>query len=129
MWIDVAIPVGIRKTFAYSVPAELRGRIRLGMRILAPFGKKLVTGYVVGFLNHEQVGQFKVRPIRQLFESEPVISASLVDTALWVAQYYFAPPGEVFRAIFPAGTQVSAERKVTLRPKVAMLLSGGLRPA
>jgi primosomal protein N' (replication factor Y) (superfamily II helicase) len=128
MYIDVAIPVGIRKTFAYSVPSELEDRVALGMRVLAPFGKKLVTGYVVGFLGREQLGEIKVRPVRQLFDSDPVILPSLVETALWVADYYFAPPGEVFRAIFPAGTQVSAEKKVSLSPRAATLLSGGLRP-
>ena len=129
MIIDVAIPVGIRKTFAYSVPVELRGRIGLGMRVLAPFGKKLVTGYVVGFLSQEPLGGFKLRPIKQLLESEPVFTESLVQTALWVSDNYFAPPGEVFRAIFPAGTQVSGERNISLTPKAAMLLNGGLRPA
>jgi primosomal protein N' (replication factor Y) (superfamily II helicase) len=129
MFIDVAIPAGIRKTFAYSVPPELRDNIALGMRVLAPFGRKLVTGYIVGILDREQLGEFKVRPIRQLFDSDPVISAPLVATALWVANYYFAPPGEVFRAIFPAGTQVSAERKISLSPRAATLLGGGLRPA
>jgi primosomal protein N' (replication factor Y) (superfamily II helicase) len=53
MIIDVAIPVGIRKTFAYTVPVEFRDRIGLGMRVLAPIGKKLLTGYVVGFLSQE----------------------------------------------------------------------------
>ncbi len=129
MFIDVAIPVGIRKTFAYSVPPELRGRVSLGMRALAPFGRKLVTGYVVGFLDKTPPGEFKVRPIRQLLESEPAIPASLVETALWVAHHYFAPPGEVFRAVFPAGTQVSGERKISLAGRAAMLLHGGLKPA
>jgi primosomal protein N' (replication factor Y) (superfamily II helicase) len=129
MFIDVAIPVGIRKTFAYSVPSELQDRVALGMRVLAPFGKKLLTGYVVGFLDKAQLGEFKLRPIRQLLESEPVIPASLVETALWAAHYYFAPPGEVFRAIFPAGTQVSGERRVSITAKAATLLHGGLRPA
>mgnify|MGYP001469445529 CR=1 FL=1 len=46
--IDVAVPVGIRKTFAYSVPPELRDRIAPGMRVLVPFGRKLLTGYVTG---------------------------------------------------------------------------------
>ena len=53
---------------------------------------------------------------------------SLVETALWVARYYFAPPGEVFRALFPAGTQVVGERTVALTPRTATLLSGGFRP-
>ncbi len=129
MIIDVAIPVGIRKTFAYSVPAELRDRIGLGMRVLAPFGSKLVTGYVVGFLTQAPPGGFKLRPIQRLLDSDPVLADSLVETALWVADNYFAPPGEVFRAIFPAGTQVSGERRISLTPKAAMLLHGGLRPA
>ena len=54
--------------------------------------------------------------------------AALVETALWVARYYFAPPGEVLRALFPAGTQVAGERRVSLTPKTATLLSGGFRP-
>mgnify|MGYP000621712018 CR=1 FL=1 len=40
-FVDVAIPVGVRKTFAYSVPLELRDRIAAGMRVLVPFGRKL----------------------------------------------------------------------------------------
>jgi len=34
--------------FAYSVPPEFRNRIAEGMRVLVPFGRKLLTGYVVG---------------------------------------------------------------------------------
>ncbi len=126
--VDVAVPVGVRKTFAYSVPARFRGRIAAGMRVLVPFGRKFVTGYVVGFLDQTQVGELKLRPVQELLEPEPAITPSLVETALWVAQYYFAPPGEVFRALFPAGTQISGERKASLSPKAAMLIGGGFRP-
>jgi len=127
-FVDVAIPVGVRKTFAYSVPPEFRERIAAGMRVLVPFGRKLVTGYVTGILNQGQIGDFKLRAVRELLEPESTVPASLAETALWIARYYFAPPGEVFRALFPAGTQVSGERRVSLTPRAATLLSGGLRP-
>ena len=126
--VDVAVPVGVRKTFAYSVPPELRARITAGMRVLVPFGRKLLTGYVVGILDEAQVGGFKLRAVRELLDPEAITSPSLVETALWVAQYYFAPPGEVFRALFPAGTQVAGERTVALTPRAATLLGGGFRP-
>jgi primosomal protein N' (replication factor Y) (superfamily II helicase) len=126
---DVAIPVGVRKTFAYSVPKELRSRIAPGMRVLVPFGRKLVTGYVTGFLDQVPSGDFKLRDVRELLEPEAAVPESLVETALWISRYYFAPPGEVFRSLFPAGTQVSAERKISLTPRAATLLSGGLRPS
>ncbi len=127
-FVDVAVPVGVRKTFAYSVPPEFRERITTGMRVLVPFGRKLVTGYVVGILEEAQLGDFKLRAVRELLDPEAVATPSLVETALWVARYYFAPPGEVFRALFPTGTQVGGERTVALTPRAATLLSGGFRP-
>lgn len=126
--VEVAVPLGVRKTFSYSVPASFRKRIARGMRVLVPFGRKLVTGYVVGSADASKIGGLRLKAVRELLEPEPAIPAALVDTALWVAQYYFAPPGDVFRALFPAGTQVSGERRVSLTPKAARLLEGGLRP-
>jgi primosomal protein N' (replication factor Y) len=128
-FVEIAVPVGVRRTFCYSVPAAFRERIRVGMRVLVPFGSKLLTGYVVGMPGKEEIGGIKLRPVQELLEPEPAIPESLVETALWVARYYFAPPGEVFRALFPAGTQVSGARKISLTPKAANLLAGGLRPA
>ncbi|MBN2321615.1 MAG: primosomal protein N' [Acidobacteria bacterium] len=127
--VEIAVPVAVRKTFSYSVPAAFRERIRVGMRVLVPFGSKLLTGYVVGAPRKEDVGHIKLKPVQELLEPEPAITESLVETALWVARYYFAPPGEVFRALFPAGTQVSGARKVSLTQRTANLLAGGLRPA
>jgi primosomal protein N' (replication factor Y) len=126
--VDIAVPVGVRRTFFYSVPPELRERIAEGMRVLVPFGRKLVTGYVIGFPSAHPKNM-KLRPVRELLEPEPAIPHGLVETALWVSRYYFAPPGEVFRALFPAGTQVSGERRVSLTPRTAALIQGGLRPA
>jgi primosomal protein N' (replication factor Y) (superfamily II helicase) len=128
-YVDVAVPVGVRKTFAYSVPPHLGGKLTLGMRVLVPFGRKLITGYIVGTLKLEEIGNFKLRPVQQLLESEAAIPASLVEIALWVARYYFAPPGEVFRALFPAGTQVSGAQRVSLASKAANLIHGGFKPA
>jgi primosomal protein N' (replication factor Y) len=128
-FVDVAVPVGVRKTFAYFVPSGFRDRIAAGMRILVPFGRKLVTGYVVRILDSSQVHGIKLRPVQDLLEPEPAITPALVDTALWVARYYFAPPGEVFRALFPAGTQISGQRKASLTTKTAALIQGGLRPS
>jgi primosomal protein N' (replication factor Y) len=42
--VDVAVPVGVRKTFAYSVPPAFSDRVAPGMRVLVPFGRKILTG-------------------------------------------------------------------------------------
>ncbi len=125
---DVAVAVAIRKSFAYAVPEPLRGRAAVGMRVLVPFGRKLLTGFIIGLSDQPPGGEFRLRPIRELLDAAPVIPPSLVETALWIAERYFSPPGEVLKALFPAGTQVSGVRRVRIRPRIAQLLAGGLRP-
>lgn len=126
--VEIAIPVGVRKTFAYSVPPEFRDRISAGMRVLVPFGRKILTGYVVGAADPDQTAGLKLRGVKALLDPAPAIPLELVQTARWVAGYYFAPPGEVFRALFPAGGEISGDRRVSLTDRAAALLAAGFRP-
>lgn len=127
-FVEVAVPSGVRRTFAYSVPRALGARIAAGMRVLVPFGRKLVTGYVVGELGAEAVRGIRLKAVEELLEARPSVTPELVRTALWVSEYYFAPPGEVFRALFPAGSQLLGERVASIAPRTAALYEGGLRP-
>jgi len=43
-FVEVAVPLGVHKTFAYSVPRALEEKARVGVRVLAPFGRKLISG-------------------------------------------------------------------------------------
>ena len=128
-FIDVAVPVGVRKTFAYSVPPEFRERITAGMRVLVPVRPQTCDRICGGDSGQRRrsatlnCARFANCSIRKRLRTP-----SLVETALWVARYYFAPPGEVLRALFPHGTQVAGERTVALSPRAASLLSGGFRP-
>jgi primosomal protein N' (replication factor Y) (superfamily II helicase) len=127
-FVDVAVPLGVRKTFAYSVPGSLVGRISIGARVLVPFGRKLVSGFVVACSDSAPAGDFRIRPIREVLEREPSIPAPLVELALWVADYYFTAPGEVLRALLPAGSMAGGTRTARLSDRARNLLSGGLRP-
>ena len=42
-FVDVAVPLGVRKTFAYSVPRALEEKAMVGARVLVPFGRKLIV--------------------------------------------------------------------------------------
>jgi primosomal protein N' (replication factor Y) (superfamily II helicase) len=128
-YADVAVPVGVRKTFAYSVPRAMAGRVGIGKRVLVPFGRKVVTGFVVGCSHEPPAGDFRIRPVREVLESEPAIPPELIALALWVADYYFTPPGEVLRVLVPAGSIATGERKLRLSAPASELIQGGLRPA
>ncbi len=127
-YADVAVPVGVRKTFAYSVPQQLEGAAGVGARVIVPFGRKLLTGFIVGLGHDRPKGDFHLRPIRDLLDPRPIVPAQLVQIGLWVAEYYFTAPGEALRALFPVGSEIAGTRRFSLTPATARLLEGGLRP-
>jgi primosomal protein N' (replication factor Y) len=125
---DVAIPVGVRDTFSYSIPTPLALRAAVGSRALVPFGRKLVTGFIVRLSNEPPSGEFRLRAIRDVLDPEPLVPANLVETALWISEYYFTPPGEVLRAVLPPGMQVEGIRRIRLEERTARLFEGGFMP-
>jgi primosomal protein N' (replication factor Y) len=126
---DVAIPVGVRRTFTYQVPAELREKVGPGTRVLVPFGRKLVMGFVVAVTKSPPGGSFKVRAVQDIIDPDERIPDDLVETAIWAAHRYFTAPGEVFQALFPAGSLASGAQLIELQPATRTLLAGGLKPS
>jgi primosomal protein N' (replication factor Y) len=48
MFVEVAVNIPLEKTFIYDVPESFERKIAIGKRVLAPFGRKKMTGYIVG---------------------------------------------------------------------------------
>jgi primosomal protein N' (replication factor Y) len=127
-YVTVALPVGTRKLFSYALASSFLGAIARGARVVVPFGRKVLTGIVVDAQAARPEEKIQVREVREVLDSEPFIAPELLRTALWVAEYYFMPAGEILRALMPAGTELSGGSVFSLHPHAARLLSGGLRP-
>jgi primosomal protein N' (replication factor Y) len=39
-YIDVILPLPLKASFTYAVPVDWSEQIRIGMRVVVPFGKK-----------------------------------------------------------------------------------------
>jgi primosomal protein N' (replication factor Y) len=55
-----------------------------------------------------------IREISEVLDGLPALTPSLVELGKWVASYYLAPVGEVFRAMLPPAVEVRHEREVRL---------------
>lgn len=109
--VAVALPVG--GTFHYLAPPPLDTRLALGHRVLVPFGRRQVTGYVVGFPETAEVDGLKA--IEGLLDDgDPLVPPSLLDLLRWVSDYYLAPLGEVCRTALPGGLAPASARRLVL---------------
>jgi primosomal protein N' (replication factor Y) len=128
-YCNVALPVPLRTTFTYAVPESLRAGLQPGTRVLVPFRKKAMVGVVVELSESAPEGT-KIREITKAIDSSPALTSKLIELGKWIAKYYLAPVGEVFRAMLPPVIEMRMQRLVLLtdagRNAVASLSGGEL---
>ncbi|MBI3766252.1 MAG: hypothetical protein HY277_07095, partial [Ignavibacteriales bacterium] len=119
LYVDLAIPVAVNRIFTYSVPHELYHAARRGVRVVAPFGKRTVIGFIVETSLTSQTCAERgktiphIKAIHDILDPEPVLSADLLNLTQWMAEYYFAPWGEVLKAVLVQGAARPAKRIVS----------------
>jgi primosomal protein N' (replication factor Y) len=124
---NVALPVPLRTTFTYAIPEHLRDSAQPGSRVLVPFRNKSLVGVIVEFTGTIPPGT-AVREIIKVLDLAPALTPKLLELAQWIAGYYLAPIGEVFRAMLPPLTELKTQRQVVLTQagrEAAESLSGG----
>jgi primosomal protein N' (replication factor Y) len=110
---NVALPVPLRTVFTYAVPALLRELVQPGSRVLVPFRNKSIIGVVVDF-TEQAPPETKIRDITKVLDLRPALTPKLIELGHWIASYYLAPLGEVFRAMLPPVTEVRSHREILL---------------
>jgi primosomal protein N' (replication factor Y) len=100
-FVDVALPVPLRRTFTYRVIGELAapGAVRVGHRVAVPFHGRKLAGIVLDA--HERPPTFETRDVLGMLESEPVIDEEIGAFLRAASDYYLHPIGEVMRSALP----------------------------
>jgi primosomal protein N' (replication factor Y) len=112
-YAEVALPVHVNQTFTYALPQNMQSVVQPGARILVPFGRKLLTGYVVA-LQSEPDDNLEIKEAEELIDVVPLITPDVLELTRWVADYYAAPWGEVLRAAVPPGISQSIDQVISL---------------
>ncbi|GAB1429314.1 primosomal protein N' [Ignavibacteria bacterium] len=100
-FVVVALPIPLHRQFTYSVKGELPSDI-IGRRVLAPFGKRILTGIIVA-VPETAPSDHEIRPIMEILDDAPIFNEKLLEFTKWVAEYYFASWGETLKAALPLG--------------------------
>jgi len=99
---DVAVPAPLAHALTYAVPAELADSVVPGVRVLCTLGTRKIAAIVLDVRDREPPTEFTLKPIVALVEAEPVLPAELLAFLRELADYYYAPIGEVLRLALPA---------------------------
>ncbi len=103
---NVALAVPLRITW-------LAAEIQPGSRVVVPFRKDSLVGVVTEFVREAPPGT-RLREIHKCLDLVPALTPNLLELGQWIASYYLAPIGEVYRAMLPPVTEVRAQQIVLL---------------
>ncbi len=112
LFADIALPVPLDQVFTYVLPDAIAPAVRIGCRMLVPFGSRTLSGVVTRV--HDEVPEGEVRAALRLLDTDPVIEDHMIALGRWIANYYCAPVGEVLRGMVPLSGEVRKSKIFSL---------------
>jgi primosomal protein N' (replication factor Y) (superfamily II helicase) len=113
LFCQVVFPLPFRNSFTYSVPDELINAAKVGVRAVVPFGKRVLTGFIVSVSKTTDVTE-KIKPVRDILDDLPIFDETALKFYEWISDYYLSSLGEALRNSVPYGSDVESKRKVVV---------------
>ncbi len=109
---EIVFPIPVDHSYTYSIPDKFQGDVATGMRVLAPFGPRKMTGFIVKLT--DACDRTDVKAIEEVLDPVPLFTTEVLQLAQWIAEYYLCGWGEVLKAALPSGIHQNSVKTVRL---------------
>jgi len=121
--VELVFAIPTERSFYYSVPDDLLDLAQVGVRAVAPIGKRVLTGFIINVIDEneiakelEKISLQELKEIEDILDTIPFFDDKFLNFARWIADYYFSSLGEVLEAAVPAGTDVESKKIIVVDP-------------
>ncbi len=135
-YAQVAFPQPFRNLFTYSIPDELLDAVKIGVRVVVPFGRRTLTGFVVALSDQTEISESttsantpalaeqaergeslhewkeRIKSIKDVLDENPVFDEHSLKFYEWISDYYLSSLGEALKNSVPYGTEVESKKKI-----------------
>ncbi len=111
-YLDIIFDVPINQVFTYL--ADEKGEASVGKRVMAPFGKRELLGYVIGTKDAppENLPPEKMKMIRRVVDIEPIFDDEEISLAKWMSSFYLCSLGEALASMIPSGRKINETESI-----------------
>jgi len=114
MYIDVIIPLPLPDFFTYHVPDEWVNAVKIGKRVLVPFGKNKFYAAIVYNVHENKPQGYFVKEILSVLDEFPIVNELQLKFWKWIADYYLCTYGDVMAVALPSAFKLASETKIRL---------------
>lgn len=101
------------REFEYIVPGELS--VRVGQRVIVPFGNRNVQGFVVALSDKSEYDQSKLKPILRVVEDFAVIKDEMIALMNFMAQKLHLKLASILRLFLPSEMRTDKVKELVVR--------------
>ncbi len=115
-YAQIAVDVPLYTTLTYEVPEHLDDHLRPGHLVQVPFRNRSKTGLVIRLCDELDDPELegKIKPVVDVIDAEPLLSEAGVRFLEFVADYYYAPIGEVTKMALPSALRLEGMKHYAL---------------
>ncbi|GIM51820.1 primosomal protein N' [Capnocytophaga cynodegmi] len=107
-FVDVILPIPLRKLFTYGVNQDEAHFLKPGMRVAVSFGKSKVYTALV-FQVHTNQPTYQTKDIEYILDETPVVNQLQLQHWQWISEFYMCSLGEVFKMVMPSSFLLESE--------------------
>lgn len=115
-YVDVILPLPLPKCFTYSLPDEYAEDVKIGCRVVVPFGRKKYYTAIVRNVHYCAPTDYEVKEVSALLDADPLLLPQQFSFWEWIADYYLCTQGDVYKAALPSGLKLESETIVEYNP-------------
>ncbi len=116
VYAEVILPLPLYTTFTYSIPNEILNTIKVGHRVIVPFGRKKYYTAIVASITPIKPEGYEVKEITMALDDHAIVRHPQIKFWEWIAEYYLCAIGDVYKAALPAGLKVESETFIEFNP-------------
>ena len=99
--LNIAVDTPVSQVFDYHPPLDIQYEPKIGQRVLVPFGRREVVGFIHGISEKTSLPKKKIKPCKTIIDQSPLLNKKTLDLILWCKNYYHHPVGKTYAAAIP----------------------------
>jgi primosomal protein N' (replication factor Y) len=114
LYAEIVLGLPLTQTFTYTIPEASRAQAKVGSRVLVPFHKRKITGFIVGLKYRKKTKDYELKDIHEVLDEEPVFTDTFLSFAQKFSEVHFSSWGEMLQAALPPSYVPKSRIKMSL---------------
>ena len=118
LFVDVAFPRPLLRSYTYAIPAALSGRVRPGVRVRASLGRQTAVGVAVRVHDEPPAGEAAVKEIAAVLDEAPALPLPILAFTRKLAAEQAAGWGALLGLALPPDPAPPLKRRAAEKGRV-----------